>query len=144
MLEWILHRPLETSTMPGQNHDTDMADLKIYSYKNCGTCKKALKFLTAHSVDHTNLPIRETPPSKAELKRMLRFVDGDIRKLFNTSGTDYRQLGLSDKLPGMSTADAIELLASNGNLIKRPFALTKDRGIVGFNEDRWKEFIGSR
>lgn len=121
-----------------------MADLKIYTYKNCGTCKKALRFLAEHSVNYTEKPIRETPPSKAELKRMLPLVGGDVRKLFNTSGMDYRQLGLSKKLPDMSTAEAIELLASNGNLIKRPFALSGDRGMVGFHEDRWKAFIGTR
>ncbi len=117
-------------------------NLKVYIYKNCSTCKNALQFLDAHSVSYTALPIRETPPTKAELKRMKKFLGGDLRKLFNTSGMDYRQLNLKDKLPDMSVDEAIDLLNSNGNLIKRPFALSSDGGMVGFKEAGWKSFLG--
>jgi arsenate reductase (glutaredoxin) len=119
-----------------------MSKLKIYEYSGCGTCKKAQKFLKENAVDYTGVPIRETPPSKTELKKMLKLYEGNIRKLFNTSGRDYKELKLSEKLPSLSDAEAIDLLAGTGNLVKRPFALTKDGGRVGFKEDEWKELLG--
>lgn len=73
---------------------------------------------------------------------MLKSYDGNIRKLFNTSGVQYRELGMKDKIAEMSAADAIDLLSGNGKLIKRPFLLQTDgRGVVGFNVDVWNEFV---
>ena len=113
--------------------------LNVYSYKNCGTCRKALKFLDAHQVPHVTVPIREQPPTKAELRTMLKIYGGDIRKLFNTSGQDYKKQGLKEKLPKLSTEEAIEMLSRNGNLVKRPFVLCGQGGIVGFDEVEWKK-----
>lgn len=115
--------------------------IKVYHYQNCGTCKKAVKFLGSHNVKYTLIPIRETPPTKTELKQMLSFYNGDIKKLFNTSGLDYKKLNLKDKLSSMNQEAAIELLSKNGNLIKRPFILTEKKGLVGFKEDQWKEIF---
>lgn len=115
--------------------------LKVYMYKNCGTCQKAKKYLTARKVDYTEIPIRDTPPTKAELKRMLKHMDGNIRKLFNTSGTDYKAGNMKDVLPTLSDAEAIDLLSANGNLVKRPFLIGKDFGTVGFNEGVWDELL---
>ena len=112
--------------------------LKVYQYTKCGTCRKALKFLTARSIAHTTVPIREQPPNKAELTTMLEIYGGEIRKLFNTSGQDYQKLNLKNKLPTMSEKEAIELLSKNGNLVKRPFVLTESGGLVGFNEAEWQ------
>jgi arsenate reductase len=112
--------------------------LKIYEYDKCSTCKKALKYLDSRKVAYQKLPIVDRPPTLAELKKMLGFV-GDIRKLFNTSGLVYRELGLGAKLPSMSEAEALKLLAANGKLIKRPFALSGDQGMVGFKEAEWKK-----
>ena len=112
--------------------------LKVYQYTQCGTCRKALKFLTARGITHTTVPIREQPPTKAELTAMLEIYGGEIRKLFNTSGQDYKKLNLKDKLPTMPAKEAIELLSKNGNLVKRPFVLTESGGLVGFNEAEWK------
>lgn len=86
------------------------------------------------------IPIRETPPTVAELRQMLNYV-GDLKKLFNTSGQDYRGLGMKDKLPTMSTEEALELLASNGNLIKRPFLIDSNKGTTGFKEDVWEALL---
>lgn len=69
---------------------------------------------------------------------MLKIYDGDIRKLFNTSGGDYKEMNLKDKLPKMSEAKAIDLLSKNGNLVKRPFLLVGNTGTVGFKEEDWK------
>lgn len=113
--------------------------LKVYTYANCDTCRKAVKFLKAHSVPFEELPIRETPPSAAELKAALGSVEGGLRRLFNTSGRDYKSLGLSAKLPKMSETEAVALLAGNGNLVKRPFAVVgKGKFLVGFDEAAWR------
>ncbi len=84
------------------------------------------------------MAIRETPPTLTELKQMLKAVGGDLKKLFNTSGQDYKALNLKDKLPGLSTDEALKLLNQNGNLVKRPFVLSAESGWVGFKEDEWQ------
>ncbi len=76
--------------------------LKVYQYSKCGTCRKALKFLTAKGIDFIAVPIRETPPTPDELERMLERYGGQIRKLFNTSGQDYRNSELSFSWAGVS------------------------------------------
>ena len=111
--------------------------MKIYTYKKCGSCKQATKWLDARGITYEELPIREAPPSVLELEQMLTYYEGDTRKLFNTSGVDYRELNLKDSLPSMSTEEAIALLASCGNLVKRPFFLADSFGLAGFKEDIW-------
>ena len=115
--------------------------MKIYTYKNCGSRKKATKWLDAHGIAYEERAIRETPPSRAELKQMLDFQEGDLRKLFNTAGGDYRELNLKVKLPQMSQAEALELLAGRGNLVKRPFVLDDSFGLVGFKEALWSDTL---
>jgi Spx/MgsR family transcriptional regulator len=110
--------------------------VKVYEYEGCSTCRKALKFLDARGVDYRSAPIVETPPTVAELKAMLGFV-GELRRLFNTSGVLYREMGMGEKLKTLSEKDALALLAKHGKLVKRPFVLLKDRGLLGFKEDEW-------
>lgn len=112
--------------------------LKVYTYAKCGTCRKAVKFLKAHDVAFQEVPIRETPPTMAELKAMLAARGGELRKLFNTSGLDYKAQGLSTKLPTLSENESLQLLAGNGNLVKRPFAIGKDVHLTGFDEEVWR------
>ncbi|MDP3850566.1 MAG: arsenate reductase family protein [Luteolibacter sp.] len=109
----------------------------VYVYLKCSTCRDALKWLNDHGIAHQVKAIRETPPSPAELKSALHLLGGDIRKLFNSSGIDYRALGMKDKLPAMSEADAFELLSKNGNLVKRPFLLGNGVALVGFKPEIW-------
>jgi arsenate reductase len=97
--------------------------LKLYLYKGCDTCRKARKDLDANGVAYTEIAIRETPPTLNELQQMLAAYDGNIKKLFNTSGADYRSMKIGERLPTMSTEEALALLASNGNLVKRPFII---------------------
>lgn len=97
--------------------------LKIYTYASCDTCRKAVKWLRANGVEFEERAIRETPPSKTEIRRMLAAHGGELRKMFNTSGRDYREQKLGDKLPALSESAAFELLATNGNLVKRPFLI---------------------
>lgn len=114
--------------------------LKLFAYKGCSTCRDAVKWLEAHKVAYQELAIRETPPGIPELKAMLAAKGGDLRPLFNTSGMDYRAMNLKEKLPTMTEAEALKLLAGNGNLIKRPFAIDEKAGVylVGFKEAEWQ------
>ena len=118
------------------------APLVVYTYAKCSTCRDAVKWLRARELAFTEKPIRETPPSPTELRAMLRHQGGALRRLFNTSGLDYRALGLAAKLPAMSEAEALGLLNSNGNLVKRPFVLGDKVGLVGFDETAWAKALG--
>jgi arsenate reductase len=111
--------------------------LEVYAYRNCDTCRRALKFLRAHGIAFREIAIRETPPPPAALRAMLDAHGGQLRKLFNTSGGDYKALGLAAKLPSMPAAEALALLASNGNLVKRPFVVGDCVHLVGFDEVAW-------
>ncbi len=119
--------------------------MKIYEYKNCSTCKNALKFLDEKGVKYEKIPIVEQPPTEPELKRMLGFikaVGGTLKNLFNTSGQVYREQNISEKLKsGMTESEALKLLSRNGKLIKRPFLLTRKGGTVGFKPKVWEELI---
>jgi arsenate reductase len=112
--------------------------LKIYTLANCDTCRKAVKWLRAHAIDFDERAIRETPPTAAELRTALAANNGEIRRLCNVSGGDYRALKLGDKVPALATDDVIALLAGNGNLVKRPFAIGDGLALVGFDEAKWK------
>lgn len=127
---------------PAQQKETAMSNpVKIYTYQRCGTCRKALKYLVDKGIEYHDIPIRETPPRKTELKTMLKHLDGRRNLLFNTSGADYRELKIKDQLAGMTDQDAIDMLNSNGNLVKRPFLLTAEGGLVGFKQDQWDAFF---
>ena len=118
--------------------------MKLYQYPNCSTCRKAIKLLTEQEVAFESINITETPPTKTELTNMLASYKGELRKLFNTSGVQYRELKMKDRLSIISDKEAIALLAENGKLIKRPFLLNGNgQGVVGFKEPDWLEFIRS-
>ena len=116
-----------------------MMKLKVYEYKNCATCRKALRYLSSRGLDFSTIPIREQPPTKTELKKMLKWYGGKTQKLFNTSGQAYKTLNLKAKLPTMSADEAIDLLSTDGGLIKRPFVLTGEGGFVGFRKEEWNK-----
>ncbi|MDP3543142.1 MAG: arsenate reductase family protein [Elusimicrobiota bacterium] len=111
--------------------------VRVYEYEKCSTCRQALKFLDARKVAYQRVPIVDQPPTLAELKAMLAYT-GDLKRLFNTSGVVYREQSIGEKLKTMTEAEALALLAKNGRLVKRPFVLLKDRGLLGFKEDEWK------
>ncbi len=115
--------------------------LKLYTLSTCDTCRRAVKWIRGQNIEFEELAIRETPPSAAELRAMLAAYSGELRKLFNTSGRDYREQGIGPKLPGLSAAEAVALLAANGNLVKRPFAIGEGVALVGFNEAAWREAL---
>ena len=109
----------------------------IYVYLKCSTCQKALSFLKDNKIDYTMKEINVTPPSIQELKIMLNYQGGNIKKLLNTSGMLYREMNLSHTLQNMSQEEILSLLSSEGMLIKRPFLLTKNLGLVGFKKIEW-------
>lgn len=115
--------------------------MKVYQYSKCSTCRKALKFLNDHGVAHQSIDIVDRPPTLGELRTMLGVQQGQIRKLFNTSGEVYREMKLGERLGDMSESDALKLLSEHGKLVKRPFVISESSGLLGFNEQAWKEFI---
>ena len=113
------------------------AALKIYTLAQCSTCRRATQWLRAHGFGFEERAIRETPPTLPELRGMLAAHGGEIRRLFNTSGLEYRAQKLSEKLPGLGASAALALLAGNGSLVKRPFLIGDGVALVGFNEAQW-------
>ncbi|MDA3962752.1 MAG: glutaredoxin domain-containing protein [Planctomycetota bacterium] len=108
----------------------------MYEYAGCSTCRKARAWLKERGVAAKLVPIREQAPSAAELKRALKRY-GQLRRLFNVSGGDYRSGGYKDLLPTMSESDAFAALTSNGNLCKRPVLVVGSDVLVGFDADEW-------
>lgn len=119
--------------------------VKIYEYPKCTTCQKALQFLDLHQIKYEKVNIKDMPPTKSELIKMLTFLKDQnytFKKLFNTSGLQYKELKVSEKIKeGMTEDEALELLDGNGMLIKRPFLLVEKQGIVGFKEELWLDFF---
>lgn len=114
--------------------------LKFYGYNKCSTCRKAQKFLDAQGVKYQDHDITETPPPKTVLKKAMKARG--MKKLFNTSGMQYKELKIKDKIGDMTEAEALDLLAGNGRLIKRPIAVDGDRITVGFDEAEYKSTWG--
>lgn len=109
--------------------------IKVYGYMKCGTCRKALKWLDGKGVEYQFIDITEKPPTKKLLKALLE--EYGLKRLFNTSGGQYRELGIKDRLATMSDAEAVDLLAQNGMLCKRPMVTDGARQTVGFKEDEF-------
>ncbi len=116
--------------------------LSVYGYQKCSTCRDAVKWLEARKIPFEWRPIRETPPTRDELETALNAFGGDLRKLFNTSGMDYRALGLKDQMPTLDPDAAFSLLEGNGNLVKRPFVIGDGTVLVGFKPDVWQQALG--
>jgi arsenate reductase len=118
-----------------------MSKIKFYQYAKCSTCVKAKKFLDSKGVDYKDIPIVDSPPTKADLKKMLKAYDGELKKLFNTSGVMYREMNMKDKMSSLTEEKAFDLLSKNGKLVKRPFVISDQASRVGFKEDEWKEIF---
>lgn len=116
--------------------------VKVYQYPKCGTCRKALKWLDARGIAYQSIDIVERPPAKATLKQLIQRSELPLRKWFNTSGQSYRQGGFKEKLERMSEAQAVDALASDGKLIKRPVVVGDDFVLVGFDEAAYAKRLG--
>ena len=106
-------------------------------YPKCSTCKKAKVWLDARGVGYDDRHIVEERPSADELRAWHEMSGLPLRRFFNTSGMRYRELGLKDKLPSMGEGEMIDLLASDGMLVKRPLLVFDDAVLVGFREKEW-------
>lgn len=111
----------------------------LYIYSKCSTCQAALRFLEQNKVSFKRKEITDTPPTIQELLAMLKFMNGNLKKLFNTSGQLYREMQMSEKLKTMSELEALTILTQHGMLVKRPFLIANDFGLVGFNEADWSK-----
>lgn len=113
--------------------------MRMYLYDKCDSCRKARRFLEGRQVPVECRDIVSHPPGRPELLKALHAVGGNVRRLFNTSGKQYRELRLGEKVATMSDEEALALLEANGWFVKRPLLLWDDGALVGYSEDRWKE-----
>ncbi len=111
-------------------------------YPKCTTCKKAKKWLEEHKVSFTDRDIKLDNPTAEELKTWYTRSGMPLKKFFNTSGNLYKELGLKDKLPTMSEEEQLDLLATDGMLVKRPLIITEEFVLIGFKEQEWEDKLG--
>ena len=107
-------------------------------YEKCSTCKKAENWLVEHNLSFEKRAIKENTPSASEIKIYWERSHLPLKKFFNTIGLIYRELNLKEKLKDMSEKEQLELLSSNGMLIKRPLLITEKNVLVGFNSKKWE------
>ena len=108
-------------------------------YPKCSTCKKAKNWLESNGVEFEDRHIVENNPTADELKAWYEKSGFPLKKFFNTSGLKYKELGLKDKLPDMTEEEQINLLATDGLLVKRPLVIGDDFVLIGFKEAQWAE-----
>lgn len=113
--------------------------IKFICYPKCTTCQKAKKWLDDNNVEYSLRDIKIENPSIDELCNWHKVSGLPLKKFFNTSGLLYKSMELKDKLPNMSEEEQLNLLATDGMLVKRPLVIGRDFVLVGFKEDEWKE-----
>ena len=109
------------------------------NYPKCSTCRKAKKWLDEHDIEYESRHIIDDNPSADELRKWWEISGLPLKRFFNTSGMKYRELKLKDKLPDMSEDEQLNLLATDGMLVKRPILASDDVVLVGFKEKEWEE-----
>lgn len=113
--------------------------IDFFWYPRCGTCQKAKKWLEANNIDFVATDLKEDKPSRNQLEDWFNKSGLPLKKFFNTSGQVYKSMELKDKLPTMSQDEQLDLLASDGMLVKRPIVISGDIVLVGFKEADWEE-----
>ena len=116
-----------------------MTPITVLCYKKCTTCQKALKWLDAQGIPYTERPIKEENHSREELETWYKRSGLPLKRFFNTSGNLYKEMKLKDRLPQMSEEEQLDLLSSDGMLVKRPLVVGEDFVLTGFKEAEWKE-----
>ena len=109
------------------------------NYPKCSTCRKAKKWLDEQNIEYDSRHIVEDNPTADELRKWWKISDLPLKRFFNTSGMKYRELKLKDKLPDMSEDEQLDLLATDGMLVKRPVLVGDDVVLVGFKVKEWEE-----
>ncbi len=110
-------------------------------YDRCSTCKKAEKWLLDNNIEFEKRSIVEDNPTCAELEGWMTLGGLPIRRLFNTSGIKYRELKLKDRVATESQEDLLELLSTDGMLVKRPLLITHDSVVAGFREEEYRQAL---
>ena len=108
-------------------------------YPKCGTCRKAEQWLNERGASYEKRMIKEENPTEEELRKWHAMSGLPLKKFFNTSGLLYKSLGLKYKLASMSEAEQLDLLATDGMLVKRPLVVGDGFVLTGFKEAEWKE-----
>ena len=108
-------------------------------YPPCSTCQKAKKWLDEHGISYTDRHIKENNPTYEELKQWYAMSGLPLKKFFNTSGLVYKSLNLKEKLPTMSEEEQLQLLASDGMLVKRPLVVKDGIVLTGFRVGEWEK-----
>jgi len=133
-----------TETTPERAFSGEREECMIFIwYPKCSTCQKAKKWLESENITFEERLIKEQNPSEAELREWQKRSGLPLKKFFNTSGLLYKSLNLKDRLPGMTDDEQLELLASDGMLVKRPFLIGENFVLAGFREAEWKEKTGA-
>lgn len=120
----------------------DGMKVTFYWYPKCSTCRKAKKWLDENHVPYEEVHIVDNPPSRALLEDLYKNSGLELKKFFNTSGQKYRDLGLKDKINEASEGELLDLLASDGMLIKRPLTTDGNKVTLGFKEEVFEESWG--
>ena len=110
-------------------------------YPKCSTCQKAKKWLEANKIVFEDRHIVVNNPTKEELQKWIKESGKEIKKWFNTSGLKYKELNLKERVQNMTEAEKIEVLASDGMLVKRPILISNKGILIGFKEEEWKEVL---
>ena len=106
-------------------------------YPKCTTCRRAKKYLEENNIEFIDRHIAEENPTKDELKEWLKKSGLPINKFFNTSGVLYREMKLKDKVKNLPEDELLDILATNGMLVKRPIVIKEDKVLLGFKEEEW-------
>lgn len=112
-------------------------------YPNCSTCKKARAWLESQGIPFAERNIKTENPTREELARWQKASGLPLKRFFNTSGQQYRALGLKEKLPAMTEEEQLELLSSDGMLVKRPLLVGETAVLVGFRPQEWEKAVGA-
>lgn len=114
--------------------------MNFYCHPTCTTCKRAQKWLDKNDIDYNWINLKETTPSKETILSIMENADRTVKSFFNTSGQKYREMNLKDKLSDMTLEEMADLLANDGMLIKRPFAIDNEQNVtIGFKEQEYEE-----
>jgi len=119
--------------------------LTLYGYMKCGTCRKAIAWLDDRGIDCKFIDITQKPPPPEVLRMIVSQAEPvayEVKHLYNTSGMQYRSLGIAEQRKTMSEAQQLALLAGNGMLVKRPIVTDGKRFTVGFKADVFERVWG--
>lgn len=119
-----------------------MSGPTVYQYPKCSTCRRALAYLDSKGVQYESLDIVQQPPSKTQLAAAVKQSGLPIKRFFNTSGQSYRDGRFAERLPEMSDSQALDALAADGKLIKRPLLVGKGFVLVGFDDAAYRARFG--